>query len=153
MKTFLHRLQVFKHFLPSCWLCLWRSGRCGLTGGSALLGAGFESIEPLLLPVCLALFPVFTPVACLHGLVPSRTVSPNKISLLQVTLVMVLYHRNRKVTNPLKKCGWRQDYCSGFLWQCHIRGKGCVTTVFILFHSWIYWEERGAASTHVKEKQ
>lgn len=51
-KKCLPRSRVFKRLVPSCWCCLGRFRKCGLTGGSVSLREGFERLRLHSASVC-----------------------------------------------------------------------------------------------------
>jgi hypothetical protein len=94
----------------------WDHWRCGLVRESTSLGAGFEGsqaciISHLLSGLCLQVQTVSFQLAVSATLsaacsLCSVTITPNKLVLLYVVLVVVFYVSNRKITNAHKRALW-----------------------------------------------
>lgn len=111
--------QVFELLVLSWWWCLGNFKRFSFAGESTSSGPGYEikkQTSPPLFSLCFRFVvqiarhqhsvPCHQPngllaarLPCHAGLLLLGTISPNKLVLLLVALVMVSYHRDRRVTN------------------------------------------------------
>lgn len=117
MRSILSRAQVVEYLVHSCCCCFPGSRRCSLVGGRAShpwrWALNINSLTPL--PVCFLCFLLvmervisFSASVSSHllrydsqyyGLYPVRITSSNKLLLVCVALLVIVYHSSRHVPN------------------------------------------------------